>query len=498
MAPADTAAADAQTRSDALERGRRSYEARAWKDAYTSLSVADQAAPLKGADLELLATSAGMLGLDEHLSALERAHHAYLEGGETLRAVRCAFWVGMFSAQQGELARATGWFGRAQRLLEQEDGDSAERGYLLALVMSEHEEAGDLEAAIATTVEAVRIGNRFGDADLVALALYEQGRLLSKQGKIDVGLGVFDEVMVAVSTGELSPIVTGVLYCSVIEGCQQAYELRRAREWTAALSRWVEEQPQMVSFTGRCLVHRAEIMQVDGAWPEALEEARRARARYAQDQNRVATGEAFYRQGEIHRLRGERVAAEQAYREASRCGWEPQPGLALLRLGQGDNEAAVAAIRRVVDETTEPMRRAGLLPAYIEIMLATGELDVARRAREELEEITAEYRGGTLGATVAHARGAVALAEGDATGALAALREASQLWQDIGAPYDSARVRVLVGLACRQLGDVDAAEMELEAARRVFEELRAAPDVARVEKLVHRAAREGPRRADRA
>ena len=276
MAPADTAAADAQTRSDALERGRRSYEARAWKDAYTSLSVADQAAPLEGADLELLATSAGMLGLDEHLSALERAHHAYLEGGETLRAVRCAFWVGMFSAQQGELARATGWFGRAQRLLEQEDGDSAERGYLLALVMSEHEEAGDLEAAIATTVEAVRIGNRFGDADLVALALYEQGRLLTKQGKIDVGLGVFDEVMVAVSTGELSPIVTGVLYCSVIEGCQQAYELRRAREWTAALSRWVEEQPQMVSFTGRCLVHRAEIMQVDGAWPDALEEARRA------------------------------------------------------------------------------------------------------------------------------------------------------------------------------------------------------------------------------
>ena len=242
--------------------------------------------------------------------------------------------------------------------------------------------------------------------------------------------------MVAVSTGELSPIVTGMLYCSVIEGCQQAYELRRAREWTAALSRWVEEQPQMVSFTGRCLVHRAEIMQVDGAWPEALQEARRARDRYAQDQNRVATGEAVYRQGEIHRLRGERAAAEQAYREASRCGWEPQPGLALLRLGQGDNEAAVATIRRVVDETTEPMRRAGLLPAYIEIMLAVGDLEGARGARRELEEITAEYRGGTLGATVAHARGAVALAEGDATGALAALREASQLWQDIGAPYD--------------------------------------------------------------
>ncbi len=429
-----------------------------------------------------------MLGLDEHLSALERAHHAYLEAGDTLRAVRCAFWAGSFYAQEGELARATGWLGRAQRLLERVDTDSAERGYLLQLVMAEHEEAGDLDAAIATTVEAIRIGDRFGDADLVALALYEQGRLRLKQGKIDAGLGVFDEVMVAVTAGELSPIVTGVLYCSVIDGCNQVYELRRAREWTAALSRWVEEQPQMVTVTGRCHVHRAEIMQVDGAWADALKEARRAADRYTQDLNRVATGEAFYRQGEIHRLRGERAVAERAYREASRCGWEPQPGMALLRLGQGDHDAAVAAIRRVLDETTEPMRRAGLLPAYIEIMLAVDDLDEARRGRQELEEITEGYRGGTMGATVAHARGAMALADGDARGALASLRESTELWHELGAPYESARVRVLVGLACRQLGDVDAGEMELDAARRVFQELGAAPELARVEKLVDRAA----------
>jgi DNA-binding CsgD family transcriptional regulator len=480
--------ATAETARDALERGRRAHADRAWKDAYESLSAADRAVPLKGSDLELLATSAGMLGLDEHLSALERAHHAYLEAGDTLRAVRCAYWVGTFYAFGGEPARATGWLGRAHRLLEREEGDCAERGYLLHAVMLQQEKAGDLEAAIATTAEAVRIGERFNDADLVALALNEQGRLLTKQGKIGAGLSVVDEVMVAVTGGELSPIVTGLLYCSVIDGCRQTYELRRAREWTAALSRWVEEQPQMVTFTGRCLVHRAEIMQVDGAWPDALEEARRAGDRFAQVQDRAATGEAFYRQGEIHRLLGERTGAERAYREASRCGWEPQPGLALLRLGQGDHDAAVAAIRRVVDEATEPTRRAGLLPAYIEIMLAVGDLDEARRARRELEEITAGYRGGTLGATVAHARGAVALAEGDAQGALASLREATHMWDELGAPYESARVRVLVGLACRELGDLDAGEMEFDAARRVFEALGAAPELARVSNLVNRTA----------
>jgi DNA-binding CsgD family transcriptional regulator len=487
MAPADTA--PAQSTSDALERGRRSYAARAWKDAYAALSSADRAAPLGGADLDLLAASAGLLGrYDEQLTLLERAHHAYLQAGETLRAVRCAFWLGMFSARRGELARATGWFGRAQRLLERENRDCAERGYLLATVMSAHEEAGDFEAAIATTVEAAGIGERFRDADLVALALYERGRLLAKQGKFDAGLGLFDEVMVAVTTGELSPIVTGILYCSVIADCQRMHDLRRAREWTAALTRWCREQPEMFAFTARCLVHRAEIMQVDGAWPDALGEAQRAAKRYTAVDDRVATGESFYRQAEIHRLRGDNAAAEAAYREASRCGWEPQPGLALLRLAQGANAVAVAAIRRVLSETTEPLLRAGLLPAYLEIMLAVSDLDEARRALSELEEITEHYRGGTLGATAAQARGAVTLAEGDAEAALVALRKAAQLWDELGAPYESARVRVLVGLACRQVGDTDGAELELDGARRAFEELGAAPDVARVEAFTDRAA----------
>jgi DNA-binding CsgD family transcriptional regulator len=470
--------------ADQLERGRRCYAQRTWADAYASLSLADEALPLGAEDLELLATSASMIGLDDvHLAVLERAHHTHLDAGEALRGARCAFWIGTQLAIRGEMGGAAGWLGRAQRLVEREQRDCVEQGYLLVPLMMQQEDAGDYEAAYATAVQAAGIGERFGDPDLLALALHEQGRALTKLGRVEAGLGLLDEAMVAVTAGELSPIVTGLIYCSVIEGCQQVYEVRRAGEWTAALTRWCEEQPDMVSFTGRCLVHRAEIMQLHGAWPDALEEARRAGLRLAQAMNTAAAGEAAYRRGEIYRLRGQHAPADEAYREASRCGWEPQPGLALLRLAQGDFPAAAAAIHRVVGETAEPLRRAGLLPACVEIMLAVGDPQAAGRACRELEAISEGYRGGMLGAMVAQARGAVALADGDTWAALVALRDACRSWQELGAPYEAARARVLVGLACRALGDEDAGEMELDAAARVFRRLGAAPDLARAQEL---------------
>lgn len=453
-------------------------------DAFESLSRADRLAPLGPEDLELLATSAAMIGRDdEYVSVLERAHRAHLDAGEVLRAVRCAFWMGANLMIRGEMGPATGWLGRAQRLIERVEHDCAEQGYLLVAVMMGQEEEGDYEAAYATALEAAAIAERFGEADLLALALHVQGRVLTKQGRVEDGLRLLDEAMVAVTAGELSPIVTGLIYCSVIEGCQQVYELRRAGEWTAALTRWCDEQPQMVSFTGRCLVHRAEIMQLHGAWPDALEEARRAGERFVQVMDQTAVGESSYRQGEIHRLRGEFASAEETYRDASRCGWEPQPGLALLRLAQGDLGAAAASIRRVVGETTEPLQRAGLLPTYVEVMLAVGDFEGARSACRELEEIIEGHRSAMLGAMFAHARGAVALADGNVWAALVALRHASQLWHELEAPYEAARIRVLIGIACRELGDEDTGEMELDAARRVFRELGAAPDLARAEEL---------------
>jgi DNA-binding CsgD family transcriptional regulator len=474
---------------DELERGRDSYDRRAWADGYASLSHADQATALGAEDLELLATSAYMIGRgDDYLAVLERAHRVYLDAGQTLRAVRCAIWLGITLATRGEMGRATGWLGRAQRLVEREQGACVEQGYMLLPVLMQQEDSGDYDAAYLTAANAAEIAERFGDADLLALALHQQGRTLAKQGRVDEGLGLLDEAMLAVAAGELSPIVTGLIYCSVIEGCQQVYALRRAQEWTAALARWCEQQPDMVAFTGRCLVHRAEIMQLHGEWRDALEEARRAGERCMRTANQMAAAQALYQQGEVHRLQGELAAAEEAYRQASRSGWEPQPGMALLRLAQGDKGAAATAIRRVGGETAEPLKRAGLLPAYVEIMLAIGDAEEARSACGELEKIAEGYESGMLAAMAVHARGAVELADGHARVALVALRQASQAWQELGAPYEAARARVLVGLACRALGDDDACALDLEAARALFAQLGAGPDLVRVDLLASRAA----------
>ena len=466
-----------------LERGRRSFVARAWQEAYESLSRADEAVPLGAEDLELLATSAYMLGRDdEWMRGLERAHHVHGEAGEAERAAWCAIWVGINLALRAEVGGASGWLGRAQRLLDRDSLDCAERGYLLLPVMFQHEAAGDFAAAASTAAEAVEIGRRFGDADLVALAAHGQGYMLIKHGEVKEGLSLLDEAMVAVTTGELSPIPTGLVYCGVITACQEVYEMRRAGEWTAALTRWCAEQPDVVAFTGRCLVHRAEIMQLRGAWGDALEEARRATRRLEETSNSAA-GLAFYRQAELLRLQGSFDAAEAAYREASRCGWEPQPGLAQLRLAQGRAEVAAAAIGRAVGEASQPLKRAGLLAAYVDIMVAVGEQEKARAACHELGEIAERYESGMLAAMVDQSRGSVELNAGDPHSALVSLRLASERWHDLEAPYEAARVRVLVGLACRALGDDDTAAMELEAARSVFERLGAVPDVDRVDAL---------------
>ena len=467
-----------------VEQGRRAYRALAWTEAHASLSRADAAAPLPPDDVELLATAAYMLGRDdEWMALLERAHHAHLEAGDELRAVRCAFWIGTNLALRGELGPATGWLGRAQRLLEHETRECVEQGYLLLPLVFQHEAMGDLEAASTTVAEAAAFGERFSDRDLFALAVHEHGNILIRRGRVGEGLGLLDEAMVAVTAGEVSPMVAGLVYCGVILACQEVYEVRRAREWTAALTRWCERQPDLMAFTGRCLVHRAEIMQLHGAWGDALEEARRAGARLAVAPNTGAAAQAAYRQGEVHRLRGDFDAAEAAYREANRRGHEPQPGLALLRLAQGRGVAAASAIRRVVGETEDRLRRATLLPAYVEITLAVGDTDAARSACRELAEISSEFGSPALAALASHAEGAVSLAEEDAQAAVAALRRAWQAWQEIEAPYEAARARVLLGLARRALGDEDAAKLELEAARGVFEELGAAPDVAWVDSL---------------
>jgi DNA-binding CsgD family transcriptional regulator len=478
---------------DELDRGRESYAASSWMDAYESLARADQLAPLAPEDLELLARSAYMLGRDDDYAAgLERAHELHLAAGAVQPAVRCAFWIGHSMLFRGQAARARGWFGRAVRLLEGHGQDCVERGYLLIPVWLEQIASGDHEAGYDTAGEAAAIAERFDDPDLLWLARDEQARALAKQGRLEEALRLVDEALVVACAGGLSPIVTGIVYCNTIAFCRDAYELRHAREWTEALTQWCAGQPEMVAHLGLCLVHRAEILQLQGAWDDSLAEARRAADRFTEGVlNELACGEARYRQGEVHRLRGEVAAAEEAYRAASRCGREPRPGLALLRLAEGKAWAAVGGIRRILGEETQPLARAGLLPACVEILLGAGDLEGARDACRELEEIAAGHPGDLLRATAAQARGAVALADGDPGAALAALRGAWSAWQDLGVVYEAARTRVSIGLACRALGDDDTAVMELEAAREVFSRLRARPDVANVDALLHRAVSAG-------
>jgi DNA-binding CsgD family transcriptional regulator len=467
-----------------LERGRQSYAREAWMDAYEALSAADRADPLRADDLEPLATSAYMLGReDEYLALLERAHRAYLDADEPMPAVRTALWIGTHFAQRGEMARASGWLGRAHRLLDRHGPDDVERGYLLLPAIFEHEARGELGAAAQVAGEAVAIAERCGDRDLFALAAHMQGHVLIESGRLKDGLALLDEAMVPAAADELSPIVTGIVYCGVILACQNAHEVRRAREWTNVLTQWCERHPDLVAFTGRCRIHRAEIMQLGGSWSDALAEARIAQRRCLEGQNEAAAGEASYRQGEVHRLRGEHAAAERAYREASRRGREPQPGLALLRLAQGETETACAQIRRTLAETDQPAKRTTLLPTCVEILLAAGQVEEARTRSLELERSIDVEECPALAATLAHAQGAVELAGGDPRAALPAFRRAARTWQKLAAPYELARARELAGLACRALGDDEGAALELEAARAIYEELRAAPDLTRVDAL---------------
>jgi DNA-binding CsgD family transcriptional regulator len=426
---------------------------------------------------------------DDYLRTLERAHHALLDAGEPLRAIRCAFWVGLRLLFRGEAGRATGWLARAQRLLDRQARECAEQGYLLLPVVEQLLAAGDYAAAHANASHAAAIGERCGDTDLIACTRHQLGRIGILQGEVETGLALLDEVMVAVIAGELSPLVTGLMYCSVIQACQEVYAFGRAREWTGALARWCEEQPEMVAFTGACRVHRAEIMQLHGAWQDAIEEAQRAHERSFRVDRRAAAA-ASYQQAEVHRLRGNFAAAEQAYRSASEWGMEPQPGLALLRLAQGRVAEAAAAIRRAMSATTERLQRARLLPAHIEIMLAVGDIEQAHSAVRELAEIAESVDTGVPEAMAAQARGAIELAEGNGVAALGPLRRAFEAWQRFDVPYEAARMRVLIGLACRTLGDEDGAALEFGAARSAFERLGAAPAVAHVDALVKGAAPE--------
>ena len=472
--------------ADALARGRAAFERQAWAEAFELLGAADDAGLSDARDLERFAGVAYLTGHDARRDdALERAHLAFLEEGEVGAAVRCVFWLGMGLFQRGEPARASGCFARASRLIG-DDPTGLARAYL-TIPSALQELEGRPERARELFEEVAAVADRSQDVELVALSRLGLGESLVRSGQVAAGMVSLDEAMAWIGSREVPPVLAGLVYCAVIEVCHAILDLRRAREWTAALSDWCASQPDLVPYRGQCLVHRAEILQLHGEWDGALAEARRACERFRAASDDAAVGSAYYRMAELHRVRGEFARAERSYRAASRLGHQPQPGFALLRLAQGRVPAAAAAIRRTLDETAPPVARTRLLAAAVEIEIAADELGNARVAAEELAAAGERLDTPMTDGLCAHVTGALALAEGAARKALVRSRRATTVWRELDVPYELARSRVLVGLACRALGDADGALLEFDAARETFGQLGAEPDLRDLRRLASEA-----------
>lgn len=460
-----------------IDQGRSAFQEHRWTEAAQTFREADRRGGLPAADLEQLATAEILTGNSSTgLETLTRAHEEYLVMGDVESAARCAGWMGMQLMFMGEQARAGGWFARAQRLVDEQAGPSSVQGLLLLPLGLEKLYGGDPAGALEAFSTVAGLGQRFHDRDLSALGLLGTGQATLMLGHPEQGLKMFDEVMVAVTAGELSPIPSGIIYCAVIGTCHLALDLERALEWTAALDRWCAERPDMVTFSGQCQSHRAELFLLHGAWAEALEAAAAAQALSARGDPQALYG-GHYQQGEVERLRGQLDDAESSYRQAARSGYDPQPGLALLWLARGNPQQAQAMIRRAAGAADAATRR-NMLPAVVEIELAAADLEAASQGVQELEALAVESPMPMIRAVACQADGAVRLAGGDPSAALKPLQEAWRLWQELGVPFEAARSRVLLGSACRALGDELSAVMDFEAAHAEFLELGAAPAAA--------------------
>jgi DNA-binding CsgD family transcriptional regulator len=469
---------------DELTAGREAYARRAWSAAREHLSRADPAT-LGADDLVALGYSAYLSGdRDAAVRALQRAHSLHVAAGDHLAAAYDAHQLAMIFASRGEPAVGAGWLARAHRLVEDEPDDARERGYLLIHEMFQRLGTGDFAAAAATSERIAEIGRRWNDADLVAFASASLGRCLLLSGQVREGLARLDEAMVELTTGEVSPIMAGHVYCSMIEGCQEIADFQRMTEWTDALVRWCEDQPGLVAFTGQCAVHRGQILRAHGSFTEALDELSLAAERYAANGMDPAIGLAMYERGEVLRTLGDLDAAEAAYEDAARWGCEPQPGLALLSLARGRTTAAVASVHRLLDEARDPVTRSRRLSAVVEVLVAAGELDAAQEASDELGSLAQAFGSAAISAKASYAAGLVSLARGDPAGSLAQFRRAWKAWIGLGARYDAARARVRIGLALRSLGDAASATSELSLALRTFSELGTEPARREVARLL--------------
>src|SRR5262245_5479695 len=471
------------TTSTQLDLAHAAFDRREWTAAAAAFVAADAAGPLDSRDLGVGGLSAHLSGDDDTAIALmTRSHQAAMAAGDTEFAAQMAFWLGMLLADRGDFAVAGGWLSRAQRIVEESGVDTVVQGYLISAAAIRALESGDPQAALPMFEEAAAYADRFREPDLVAMSRIGRGRSLIRLGEVERGTAMLDDAMLSVTSGEVSPVVVGIVYCAAIEAFREIYDVGRAQGWTEALTRWCAEQPDLVPYRGTCLVYRAELMRFHGAWPEAVEEADRAKILLLRPPPTPAAGDAFYLDAEVFRLRGDLDAAEAAYLEAAKRR-PVEPGFALLRLAQGRPDVARAMIGRAIEETPGPLARSPLLEGLVEISIALGDIAAARAATDELAALAALTATPLLEAIASRADGVTLLAAGDPGAALTSLRRALDHWQALDDPYDAARARVEIGRACLALGDNETATIELASARATLVRLGAAPDVRRLDAL---------------
>jgi DNA-binding CsgD family transcriptional regulator len=464
-----------------LDQARAAFAVRAWSEAAAGYATAAASAPLQADDHGRRAVAAFLLGDDDACGrAWEDAHRSAIEAGDRPSAARYAWWIAFSLLMRRRIAQASGWLTRARQLVDA-GGECAASGYLL---IPEFLGLLDVDpvAAHDLAVRKIEISSRFDDDDLRAFGILCRGQALIAMGRTADGFGCLDDVMLSVTAGEVGPITAGVVYCAVILECMTQFDLARASEWTTALTEWCATQPDLVPYRGQCLVHRSQLQQAAGDWATALATAEHACRRLA-DPPHPALGLARYQQGELHRLRGDVERAAAAYRDASRLGHDPVPGIALLELARGQTAAASASIRRALQEARTARERPALLSAAVDIFRVGGDAAGARCAADELSHMASVSTSRELRAVGEHTTGTVLILEGEPAAALDHLRSAAHTWHTLQMPYEAARTSVAIGLACAELSDRTAADVEFRNAREAFQALGAEPDVARVDAL---------------
>ncbi|WP_020386066.1 helix-turn-helix transcriptional regulator [Kribbella catacumbae] len=461
-----------------LARARELHHASRWAEACTEYAAADAEEPLCVEDLQAFAEAAQVSARgDEAVALLHRVFEQRVSADELEDAAQVAFWLWWVLLNTNEVVQASGWLKQTSRILGPELAGSLWLRIPEAMFQAatgNRSRAGELLRAIVDE----------GQGEVVPWALCMWGQTLIEDGRLEDGLDRLEEAMAILRNQGLSPRVTPWIYCAAVRGCCVARDFARARDWNRSMARWLDSLSSVGgAYLGNCRIYRSRLMSLNGAWPDAVDEIAAVCADLDGYTGWVC-GHAFYQLGEVRRLRGEWDAAEGAYRRAAEHGCPTQPGLALLRLGEGELDAASAGVRRALTEVAATPDRLDLLKAAVTIYLEQGDIEAARVAVTEFEELTEDLTMPVIDAERCAVRGALSLSEGDPVGALPLLRRAVATWQDQDAPHERAQVNVLIGQACRALADQDGARLEFSAARETFERLGARPDLARLDRII--------------